>query len=185
MQDYADWTLFLDRDGVINRRIPDAYINHWDDFRFARGAEIALRKLSQQFARLIIITNQQGIAKKIMTVAQLEQIHAQMLQVLQTQGVQIAAIYYCGDLKHKVNNCRKPAPAMGLQAKADFPTIDFQKSIMVGDSISDLQFGRNLGMQTVLITSKKEEVALWDLHQADWDEQFPSLSAWVDQSLKF
>lgn len=178
MQDYSNWTLFLDRDGVINRRIPDAYINHWDDFRFARGAETALQKLHQRFARLIIVTNQQGIAKKIMTRAQLERIHARMLAVLEAKGVQVSAVYYCGESKSKANNCRKPAPAMGLQAQADFPEIDFQRSIMVGDSISDLQFGRNLDMKTVLITSKKEEAKLWDLHQSDWDQKFPSLLAW-------
>lgn len=180
MQDYSDWTLFLDRDGVINKRIPDAYINHWDDFRFARGAEAALQKLHQRFARLIIVTNQQGIAKKIMTAGQLERIHKRMLVALNKQGVHISAIYYCGESKFKDNNCRKPAPAMGLKAKADFPAIDFQRSIMVGDSISDLQFGRNLDMQTVLITSKKEEAKLWEVHQADWDQQFSSLHAWSD-----
>lgn len=180
MQDYSDWTLFLDRDGVINQRVPDAYINHWDDFRFARGAEAALQKLHQRFARLIIVTNQQGIAKKILTLNQLKRIHDQMLLDLQEQGVHIDGIYFCGESKTTPNNCRKPAPTMGLKAKADFPEIDFSRSIMVGDSISDLQFGRNLAMQTILITSKKEEAKLWDEHQADWDQKFPSLKAWTD-----
>lgn len=180
MQDYSDWTLFLDRDGVINQRVPDAYINHWDNFRFARGAEVALQKLHQRFARLIIVTNQQGIAKKILTLNQLKRIHNQMLFDLQKQGVHIHGIYFCGESQARPNNCRKPAPTMGLKAKADFPEIDFSRSIMVGDSISDLQFGRNLDMQTVLITSKKEEAKLWDQHQADWDQKFPSLKAWAD-----
>lgn len=180
MQDYSDWTLFLDRDGVINQRIPDAYINHWDDFRFARGAEVALQKLQKRFGRLIIVTNQQGIAKKVMTTAQLKRLHKRMLAVLETQDVRIDGIYFCGASRTEVNNCRKPAPAMGLQAQADFPDINFQRSIMVGDSISDLQFGRNLGMQTILITSKKEEANLWDQHHKDWDQKFPSLKAWSD-----
>lgn len=180
MQDYSDWTLFLDRDGVINQRIPDAYINHWDDFRFARGAEKALKKLRDRFARLIIVTNQQGIAKNIMTETQLERIHQKMCEILEAQDVYIDAIYFCGESKSQINNCRKPATNMGLQAQRDFPDINFQRSIMVGDSISDLQFGRNLNMETVLITSKKEEAELWDQHQADWDHKFPSLQAWAD-----
>lgn len=180
MQNYSDWTLFLDRDGVINQRIPDAYINHWDDFRFARGAEAALLKLQNHFARLIIVTNQQGIAKKIMTAAQLERLHNQMLKVLKAQGIHITAIYCCGESKSQANNCRKPAPTMALQAQADFPEIDFNQSVMVGDSITDLQFGRNLAMQTVLITSKKEEAPLWEQHRTDWDQKFSSLQAWAN-----
>lgn len=176
-------TLFLDRDGVINQRIPDAYINHWDDFRFCRKAVDALQILRKKFDYLFIVTNQQGIGKGLMTVQQLQELHKKMLASLQQVDVRIDNIYFCGDLKSKKNNCRKPNPAMALQAKEDFPGIDFGQAIMVGDSIGDLQFGRNMGMKTIHITSKKDEQDLWEEHQADWDEQHPSLWNWAN-SLK-
>jgi D-glycero-D-manno-heptose 1,7-bisphosphate phosphatase len=172
-------SLFLDRDGVINERIPDAYINHWDDFRFCRKAVEALQILQEQFDHIFIVTNQQGIGKGLMSVQQLEKIHGKMLKELQKANVYIDAVYFCGALKGDRSNCRKPNPAMGLQAQKDFPTIDFKQSVMVGDSIVDLQFGRNLSMRTVLITTKLEEKHLWNQHEADWDWQFPSLWDWA------
>ena len=144
----SNWTLFLDRDGVINERIPDAYINHWDDFRFSRGALESIAAFSGRFKYIIVVTNQQGIGKGIMTEHQLKRIHQKMLDNIQEANGRIDAIYHCGDLKSKAGNCRKPDPHMALNAQKDFPDIDFNRSIMVGDSISDLQFGRNLGMKT-------------------------------------
>lgn len=176
MQIDRSWTLFLDRDGVLNERIPDAYINHWDDFRFTRGALPAMQILRERFGRILLVTNQQGIGRRIMTQAQLDLIHRNMQEALAKAGASIDAIYVSPDLRSKPNNTRKPAPAMGLQAKADFPEIDFARSMMVGDSISDLQFGRNLGMKTVLITSKQDEAHLWPQHEADWDLRFSSLA---------
>lgn len=172
-------SLFLDRDGVINERIPDAYIDRWDDFRFCQGAVEALQLLQQHFDYLFIVTNQQGIGKGLMTVKQLNHIHEKMLKELQKAAVSIDAVYFCGALKEEEPNCRKPNPAMGLQAKKDFPTVDFKQAIMVGDSIIDLQFGRNLSMRTVLITTKLEEQHLWSPHKADWDWRFPSLWDWA------
>jgi len=177
MQIDQSWTLFLDRDGVLNKRIPDAYINHWDDFRFAQGLPASLKYLRDQFGKIIIVTNQQGIGKGIMTERQLGKIHKKMLTLLADVEVSIDGVYVSPDLKSKKPNTRKPDPAMGFMAKADFPEIDFEKSIMVGDSISDLEFGRNLGMKTVLITSKKDESHLWEAHQDDWDFKFESLAA--------
>lgn len=172
-------SLFLDRDGVINERIPDTYINHWDDFRFCRKAIAALQILQQRFDYLFIVTNQQGVGKGFMTAQQLENLHGKMLKELQKAEVYIDAVYFCGALERQADNCRKPNPDMGLQAKKDFPDLDFEHAVMVGDSIVDLQFGRNLSMHTVLITTKLEEQHLWTRHEADWDWQFPSLWDWA------
>jgi len=176
----SDWTLFLDRDGVINERIPDTYINHWDDFRFCRGAIAALVKLQRIFGRLIIVTNQQGIGKKFMTRQQLELIHQKMQAEFEKVGVHIDGIYYCGELKTNPNNCRKPSSSMGLQAKKDFPEINFQQSVMIGDSISDMLFGRELGMQNAFIQTKMDEQHLWEAHQPDWDWSFLTLKGFAD-----
>lgn len=109
------------------------------------------------FQRIVVVTNQQGIGKGKMTESQLHQVHDYLLHhVVKAKGL-IDKIYYCPTLKTEEPLCRKPNTGMGLQAQSDFPEIDFKKSIIVGDSISDMEFGKRLGMKTVFITSKEEE----------------------------
>ncbi len=80
----------------------------------------------------------------------------QMQRTIEKRGGRIDAIYYSADLRNLPDNCRKPAPKMAFAAKSDFPEISFHKSIMVGDSISDMQFGVHLGMKTVLVETNAE-----------------------------
>ena len=150
-----DWTLFLDRDGVINRRIPDGYVTRWEEFEFLDGVPEALRILSETFGRIIIVSNQQGIGKGIMTTDQLIGLDARMREEIRKAGGWIDASYYSPHLEKDDHPDRKPAPGMGLKAKADFPEIDFTRSIMVGDTTSDIEFGKNLGMMTVCIGPEK------------------------------
>lgn len=151
-------TLFLDRDGVINERLPGDYVAHWPDFQFTSRALEALAFFATHFQHIIVVTNQQGIGKGQMSETQLAEIHQKMIQEIEATGGRIDAVYHCPDLSSVVNNCRKPALAMALKAQADFPSINFQTSIMVGDSVSDLEFGQNLGMYTVLIEGKADEL---------------------------
>ena len=152
------YTLFLDRDGVINQRNVGGYITSWSDFKFLPGVLDALADFSQMFQCIVIVTNQQGIGKGIMTKATLEKVHNNMLTSIQKAGGHINKVYFCPELSIHNPKCRKPNIGMGLQAKADFPEIDFGHSIMVGDSLSDIEFGQRLGMQTVLIENKMEEL---------------------------
>ena len=145
------WTLFLDRDGVINRRIPDGYINEISDFEFLPKVLPTLAQLSKLFEYIIVVTNQQGIGKGILTEKQLTHIHQFMMQKVVEAGGCIDSVYYCGDLAGQNNNCRKPSPTLAYRAKQDYPGIDFNKSVVVGDAISDVAFGQNLGMKTILI----------------------------------
>ena len=179
----VNWTLFLDRDGVINERLPGKYVKDWVDFKFRPEALGAIKALASIFSTIIIVTNQQGIGKGLMEKEDLDVIHQQMLAEITTTGGRIDAIYYCPDLAVKIENCRKPNPQMAFQAQEEFPNINFSKSIMVGDSISDMEFGRNLGMTTVLIESKKEAIAKLDvnpqlLHLIDF--RFKNLLGLVD-----
>lgn len=151
-------TLFLDRDGVINERLPGDYVAHWSEFQFTPRALEALAFFANHFQNIVVVTNQQGIGKGQMNEAQLAEIHQKMIHEIAAAGGLIDAVYHCPDLSSVPNNCRKPAPAMALKAQADFPAIDFQTSIMVGDSVSDLEFGQNLGMYTVLIEGKSDEL---------------------------
>lgn len=149
-----DWTLFLDRDGVLNERLPGQYIRNLSEFRFLPNIPDVIGELTRLFARIIIVTNQQGIGKGLMTVEDLESIHRHMRDELRKKGGIIDGIYFCKELAGKPGNCRKPSPSMGYQAVKDFPEIDFEKSVMVGDSITDIGFGLNLRMKTVLVGEK-------------------------------
>ena len=149
--------LFLDRDGVINVRIPGGYVSHPADFQWMPGNPEAIAKLQPFFNYLIIVTNQQGVGKQIMSSTDLEAVHAHMKTGLSAIGVRLDAIYACTDLKSQPDNCRKPSPKMGYMAQSDFPEIDFTQSVMVGDALSDLQFGQALGMQNVWVAGKAED----------------------------
>lgn len=159
----TSWTLFLDRDGVINRRDFQGYIQKVEDFDFLKGVKEGLQRISNKFGRIIVVTNQQGVGKGLMKHEQVEEIHFYMKKELERYGVTIDAVYSATNLKGAENDRRKPLSAMGIEAKNDFPEIDFQRSIMIGDTDSDIQFGKNLGMKTVLIKSE-EKISM----KSDW-----------------
>ena len=163
------WTLFLDRDGVINLHYPNDYVKSWDEFYFLEGALDAFTVLGKIFRRIIIVTNQQGVGHGLMTEEDLEFIHTEMLKEVRKNGGRINAIYAAADLvANDVKQMRKPQIGMAKRAKKDFPEIDFAKSIIVGDSASDMEFGRNAGMITVfvgdvskLLDSQKEMIDIY------------------------
>lgn len=153
------WTLFLDRDGVINRRIPMGYVTRWDEFIFLEGVLEAIAKLSARFQTICIVTNQAGIEKELMTHEMLAEIHQHMVDYILFHGGRIDEIYYCPYTAALDPLCRKPNPGMALEAKKDFPHIEFRKSIMVGDSDSDIVFGNQLGMKTILVGDNPEAIS--------------------------
>lgn len=155
----SSWTLFLDRDGVINQEIIGGYITSWDKFVFLEKALDAIKILSAAFSKIIIVTNQRGVGLNLMTMDDLQNIHRNMVKEIEKHNGRIDKIYYCTDTDREKSICRKPNIEMARWAKKDFPEIDFQKSIMVGNSESDMQFGRNAGMKTVFIRNEKNPKA--------------------------
>lgn len=151
------WTLFLDRDGVINKRLVRDYVKNWDEFQFLDGVLEALVIAKSKFQTIVVVTNQQGVGKGKMTLENVNEVHRQMLNIIETKGGRIDKIYICPDLKDGNPKCRKPNIGMGEQAQLDFPMIDFEKSIILGDSASDMEFGKRLGMKTVFVTTKPED----------------------------
>jgi histidinol-phosphate phosphatase family protein len=149
------WTLFLDRDGVINRRPVDDYVKSWDEFEFLPGVLEALKTLSGIFGKIIVVTNQQGVGKGLMTIENLAVIHQKMIAEIENNGGRIDAVYFCPSLKDEPENCRKPGTAMAELAMKDFPELVLKKTIMAGDTESDMVFGRNAGMKTVFINTNK------------------------------
>lgn len=152
-----DWTLFLDRDGVISRRLHDDYIISWEGFRFLEGVMEAMCIFNRVFGRIIVVSNQQGVAKGRMSAESLNLIDINMKKAVRDAGGRIDASYYSPHLASENHPDRKPGTGMGLKAKADFPEIDFSKSIMVGDTASDMEFGKRLGMITVMISENEYE----------------------------
>ena len=146
-----DWTLFLDRDGVINVRIIDGYVTKVEEFEFLPNVIEAFKIFKDKFKRIIVVTNQQGVGKGFMTIEDVNMVHNFMIQQLENHGGKIDKIYFCPQLKSVVDNYRKPSPKMAYLAKEDFPDIDLSKSIMVGDMNSDIEFGKNAGMKTIFI----------------------------------
>ena len=144
------WTLFLDRDGVINIEKHQDYVYHYGEFVFYDGVKEALRYLSTRFKRIIITTNQRGVGRELMTEAELMDIHSQMVADVEAAGGRINKIYYCISLDD-AHPSRKPNPGMFQEAQHDFPDISAKASLIVGNNLSDMQFGRNAGMYTVFV----------------------------------
>lgn len=155
------WTLFLDRDGVINHDKDNDYIRNWDEFRFYDSTLEALALLAKIFPRIVVTTNQKGVGKGWMTLEDLTDIHQNMLKEITAAGGRIDKVYFCSDLSDDSIN-RKPNPGMAFQAKADFPAIDLHRSIIVGNRISDMGFGRNAGMYTVFLATTHPETPFPD-----------------------
>jgi len=146
----AQWSLFLDRDGVINCEKENDYILNWDEFEFCPGVTEAISVLSKKFSTIVVVSNQRGVGRGLMTEEDLLDIQSRMKSRIESEGGRIDKIYYCtaNDPKHFF---RKPNPGMALQAVRDIPRIDLAKSIIVGNKPSDMQFGRNAGMYTVYL----------------------------------
>lgn len=144
-------TLFLDRDGVINRKLPGDYVKKPEEFIFLQEVPEVISMLSKLFRHIIIITNQQGIGRGAMTEADLELVHRFMMQSIRGAGGRIDRIYHCPDLDGSGSIFRKPATGMGMLAKRDFPDLEFSRTIMVGDSLTDMIFGEQLGTCNVFI----------------------------------
>ncbi len=145
------WTLFLDRDGVINKKIENGYVKKIEEFEILPGVIDALRILRSIFGRLIIVTNQRGIARGFMAEEDLFLIHKHMLNIFEKHSIFIDRIYFCPHDEKDNCNCRKPKTGMIQQAMKDFNDIDLKKCIMVGDSHTDILTAKNMNIISVFI----------------------------------
>lgn len=156
------WTLFLDRDGVLNKKLENDYVKTTQQFQLIENVLPALKKLRKIFGRIIIVTNQQGIGKQLMTDEDLNNIHQHMLNIFKTENIYIDKIYYAPQLASTKSIMRKPNIGMALKAKEDFSDISFSQSIMIGDSLSDIQFAQNAGMYSIYLSENPEHFFPYD-----------------------
>ena len=175
------WTLFLDRDGVINHEKHKDYIHNWDEFQFYEGAKAAIALFTKKFNRIIVVTNQRGIGKGITRMEDVKLIHKNMSAEIVKAGGKIDAVYFCPDVDDTSTD-RKPNPGMGLKALKDFPGIELSKAIMIGNTISDMQFERNLGLKTIFRPTTRPEV---DLNDNRIDAVYPSVIAFGTELKQF
>jgi D-glycero-D-manno-heptose 1,7-bisphosphate phosphatase len=164
------WTLFLDRDGVINERIMGGYVTTINQFKFKDLVLESMGELTSKFRHVFVVTNQQGVGLGKMSELQLNEIHEYMITEIAKNGGVISKVYAATELKNIDSQIRKPHPKMAQMALAEFEGIDFEKSIMVGDTDTDILFGKNLGMKTALIlteekTSVQPDVVVKSLHE--------------------
>lgn len=141
--------VFLDRDGVINRKRPEGqYVTRWEELELLPGVVEGIASLNQAGFRVIVVSNQRCVAKGLISTADLEDIHRRMLEILARGGAKIDAIYYCPHETGDGCNCRKPAPGMLLEA-ARAMGIELLSSWMIGDSNSDVEAGKKAGCKTI------------------------------------
>jgi D-glycero-D-manno-heptose 1,7-bisphosphate phosphatase len=148
-------TVFLDRDGVINQKLPEGrYVTSPTEFHILPGVPQAILRLNRAGLRVIVVSNQRGIALGLHTPACVEAIHAAFQRELTEYGAHVDAFFFCPHDKNQCT-CRKPLPGLFYQARAKFPDIAEKSSVMVGDSWSDMEFGRRLGLLTVFIQTDR------------------------------
>ncbi len=151
--------LFLDRDGVINRKLPeDQYVRNHSEFELLPGVRAAMSIFSRLGYLLVVVTNQRGIARGLMGEDELDSVHEYMRLRLLERGVQLDGIYYCPHDRDEGCECRKPRPGMILEAAGDMD-IDIEQSYMVGDSDSDIAAAQNAGVRAVRISAENDPKA--------------------------
>lgn len=147
--------VFLDRDGIINKKPPKAdYVKKWEEFEFLPGAIEGLKLLAENNYDIYIISNQPGITRGAMTEKDLVDIQNKMEEELQKNSIKIAGTYYCLHNWNDDCECRKPKPGLLFKAASEH-NLDLRKVIFIGDDERDMQAGETAGCKTILVGPKE------------------------------
>ena len=180
--------VFLDRDGVINEDPGDAeYVKSWGEFHFLPRVKPALKKLSEKGYKIFIISNQAGISRGLYAKEKLDLITENMLDELRREGIDITGVYYCIHKPEDNCSCRKPMTGLIDTAISGFKEsgqkIDVYGSYFIGDTIRDIETGKNAGLKTILVFSGKEKPQNKNNWQVVPDFFFPDLSSAVEKEI--
>lgn len=143
--------VLLDRDGVINRKIRNGYVTSWNELVFLPGALDALRLFRAAGWTPLVVSNQAGVGKGLMTQHSLDLITARFMRRIESNGGHVGKVYYCTHCREQRCMCRKPRPGLLLAAQRDFQ-FDFAETYLVGDSDSDLAAAASVGCPAILIS---------------------------------
>ncbi len=165
----ANRAVFFDRDGVINREV--SYLDSIDKVEILEGISKAIKLLNENNFKVIIITNQSGLARRYFTKRTLEEIHDFIIKELRKESAHIDAIYYCPHHPDDDCNCRKPR--IGLINKAEKELkLDLKSSFLIGDKVTDIQAGLNAGLKTILVLTGYGEEESKKLNELDLKVDF-------------
>ncbi|MBI4054976.1 MAG: HAD family hydrolase [Elusimicrobia bacterium] len=142
--------VFLDRDGTLIRDRPGYYLRRPQQLKLYKNAPLALRRLSRAGYRLVVLTNQAGVARKILTPATLEKIHRRLRRNLLARGVRLDAIYHCPHAPEQRCRCRKPQTGLLRRAQRRFG-FSLAHCYVVGDKASDLEMARRVRLPAVFV----------------------------------
>ncbi|MDD5506337.1 MAG: HAD family hydrolase [Candidatus Omnitrophica bacterium] len=161
--------VFLDRDGVINKYPGHGeYVKSWKEFHFLPRVKAALRLLQKEGHRVFIVSNQAGVSKGLYSKDDLKEISRNLTAELKKSGVALSGIYYCTHAKEKRCGCRKPKTGMIKKAISNLRRqglkFSASKSYFIGDTIKDIETGRNAGLKTILVFSGREKAR----NKPDW-----------------
>ncbi len=145
--------VFLDRDGVINEDKPD-YVKSWEEFSFLPGSKEAIKSLNDAKYGIIVVTNQAGIAKGLVSKITVEEINRRMRGEVEEAGGEILSVYVCPHQTADNCQCRKPKTLLFKQAIKKFK-INCKQSFLVGNAARDIEAGRKIGCQTILVMDKE------------------------------
>lgn len=149
--------VFLDRDGVINRKAQESeYVFRWDDFKVLPGVEEAIAALNRSDRHVIVVSNQRGVSLGFYSLEDVATLHARLQQHLGGFGAHIDAFYIC---PHGLDacDCRKPKTGLLDQAFKDYPVATKRNSLLIGDSRSDIELARNFGIPSILIRADDQD----------------------------
>jgi D-glycero-D-manno-heptose 1,7-bisphosphate phosphatase len=187
-----DRCVFLDRDGTINEEVN--YLSRPEQLRLIAGAAEAIKRLKQAGLKVVIVTNQAGVARGYFSEPALQLIHLELKKMLRAQDAHLDAIYYCphhptaGIGVYKIDcNCRKPKPGL-LERAARELNLDLRQSFVVGDKPADLIAGGAVGCRTILVRTgygleSEKELAGGDFQPDHVADDLLEASRWILQSL--
>ena len=141
--------LFIDRDGTIIKQIDGHYISSIKQIELIENIFPAILMLQNEGYLVIIVTNQAGINKGILSNEQVDEINQHIIQLLKKQGIEISAVYVCPHKPEEQCKCRKPQPGLLLKAAKEH-NIDLENSIIIGDTDKDTEAGLNAGLKKVI-----------------------------------
>jgi D-glycero-D-manno-heptose 1,7-bisphosphate phosphatase len=142
--------IFLDRDGVINKRTESGFVLKWDEFEFLPGVIEAIKLINKKKIPIYVISNQSCVGRGYITIEQLNEINSRMLAELKKNGAIIDDVFVCPHHPEDNCDCRKPKTGMFKQAAKKYK-IDFPSSWFIGDSATDVEAGKNIGCRTYLL----------------------------------